>query len=404
MARDPRGELADFDLVITTYGLVRRQDWLAQRQWPLIVLDEAQAIKNASSAQTRGVKKLPAGCRIVLTGTPVENHLGDLWSLFDFCSPGLLGTAGEFKNFIKGLNKQQDSHAFGGLRRLVRPYILRRLKTDPEIAPDLPDKTEMRTECGLSKKQAALYEQAVEDLAKRLKDAEGIARRGLVLAMLMRLKQICNHPAQYFGGAAFVPAESGKFERLALLCEPIVERQEKMLVFTQFQVLTQPLADYLATVFGHAGLVLHGGTPVASVPIVRVSRRADPPVLCHLAQSGRQRAESHRRFARRPLRPLVEPGRRKSGDRPGLSHRPKAKRASPQIRLPWHGRRADRRHDPRQTGPGRSDSQSGKRDAAHRVERRCPAAVRGLGHRPSDGGMSVTLPAATRLAAHGHEM
>jgi non-specific serine/threonine protein kinase len=262
VATDPRGQLADYDLVITTYGLVRRQQWLIESQWPLVVLDEAQAIKNASSAQTRAVKKLPAGCRVVLTGTPVENHLGDLWSLFDFCSPGLLGTAGEFKKFLKRLNKQQDTHAFGALRRLVRPYILRRLKTDPSIAADLPDKTEMRAECGLSKIQAALYERAVEDLAKRLKQAEGIARRGLVLAVLMQLKQICNHPAQYLGGVAFAPEESGKFGRLNLLCEPIVERQEKMLVFTQFQSLTQPLADYLATVFGRGGLVLHGGTPV----------------------------------------------------------------------------------------------------------------------------------------------
>jgi non-specific serine/threonine protein kinase len=262
VAGDPRGRLAGYDLVITTYGLVRRQPWLAESHWPLVILDEAQAIKNAASAQTRGVKKLRAGCRIVLTGTPVENQLGDLWSLFDFCSPGLLGTSGEFKKFVKRLSTQKDSHAFGPLRRLVRPYILRRLKTDPAIAPDLPDKTEMRTECGLSKKQAALYERAVEDLAKRLKQAEGIARRGLVLAVLMQLKQICDHPALYLRGAAFAPQESGKFERMKLLCEPIVERQEKMLVFTQFQSLTQPLADYLATLFGRGGLVLHGGTPV----------------------------------------------------------------------------------------------------------------------------------------------
>jgi non-specific serine/threonine protein kinase len=231
-------------------------------RWSLVVLDEAQAIKNATSAQTKSVKKLPAAGRIVLTGTPVENHLGDLWSLFDFCNPGLLGTAGQFKQFVKRLNERQDAQAFGGLRRLVRPYILRRMKTDPAIVPDLPEKTEMRTECGLSKKQAALYERAVEDLARRLKDAEGIARRGLVLAVLMQLKQICNHPAQYLSGAAYAPADSGKFERLKLLCEPIAERQEKVLVFTQFQSITEPLAEYLATVFGRPGLVLHGGTPV----------------------------------------------------------------------------------------------------------------------------------------------
>ena len=258
----PQKETAQYDLVITSYGLVRRQEWLAKVRWSLVILDEAQAIKNASSAQSRSVKKLPASGRIVLTGTPVENHLGDLWSIFDFCCPSLLGSAAQFKNFVKGLNKRQDAQAFGALRGLVRPYILRRLKTDPDIVPDLPDKTEMRTECGLSKKQAALYGKAVDDLAKRLKEAEGIARRGLVLSALMQFKQICNHPAQYLHSAAFLPDESGKFERLKLLCEPISERQEKVLVFTQFQSITQPLADFLATVFGRAGLVLHGGTPV----------------------------------------------------------------------------------------------------------------------------------------------
>ncbi len=262
VARDPEKHLLGFDLVVTTYGLVRRQQWLAQVTWSTVVLDEAQAIKNASSAQTRSVKQLAAPARIAMTGTPVENHLGDLWSIFDFCCPGLLGSANQFKKYVKHLGKQQSAHAFGALRRLVRPYILRRLKTDPAIVPDLPEKTEMRTECSLSKKQAALYERAVEDLARRLQQAEGIARRGLVLAVLMQLKQICNHPAQYLGGGAFLPKQSGKFERLQALCEPIVERQEKMLVFTQFQSLTDPLADYLATIFGRPGLVLHGGTPV----------------------------------------------------------------------------------------------------------------------------------------------
>jgi non-specific serine/threonine protein kinase len=262
VAKNPQRLLAGFDLVITTYGLVRRQEWLSQVSWSLVALDEAQAIKNAASAQARSVKKLPAKSRIVLTGTPVENHLGDLWSLFDFCSPGLLGSAAQFKRFVKRLNQQENSQAFGPLRRLVRPYILRRLKTDPHIVPDLPEKTEMRAECGLVKKQAAMYEQAVNNLAQRLKEADGIARRGLVLAALMQLKQICNHPAQFLGRGTFEPDDSGKFERLALLCEPIVERQEKALVFTQFQALTQPLADYLATVFGRPGLVLHGGTPV----------------------------------------------------------------------------------------------------------------------------------------------
>jgi len=262
VADNPAAALKDFDLVITTYGMLRRQEWLARIDWSMVVLDEAQAIKNSTSAQARGVKKLNGASRIVLTGTPVENHLGDLWSIFDFCSPGLLGTAGEFKKFVKRLNKQQDPQAYGTLRRLVRPYILRRMKTDPAIVPDLPEKTEMRAECGLSKKQAVLYGQAVEELARRLNSAEGIARRGLVLAALMQFKQICNHPAQYLQGAEYRPEESGKFGRLAMLCEPIAERQEKALIFTQFQALTGPLAQFLATVFGRPGLVLHGGTPV----------------------------------------------------------------------------------------------------------------------------------------------
>ncbi len=262
VAKSPQDSLAGFDLVITTYGLVRRSDWLAKVAWRLVVLDEAQAIKNASSAQTKSVKKLDAAGRIVLTGTPVENHLGDLWSLFDFCCAGLLGSAAQFKQFVKRLNKQQDAAAFGSLRRLVRPYILRRLKTDPNIAPDLPDKTEMRAECGLAKRQAVLYERLVKDLAERLETADDMARRGLILSVLMQLKQICNHPSQYLNESQFAPGDSGKFGRLESLCEPIIERQEKMLVFTQFQSICAPLAEFLAGVFGRPGLVLHGKTPV----------------------------------------------------------------------------------------------------------------------------------------------
>lgn len=268
IAIKPQAALANCDLVVTTYTLVRKAEWLKNIPWQLVVLDEAQAIKNVSSAQTKSVKKLAATARIALTGTPVENQLGDLWSLFDFCCPGLLGSAKQFKDFVKRLNKQQDAQAFGALRKLVQPYILRRMKTDPRIAPDLPEKTEMRVECGLSKKQAALYQEVVEDLSQQLKkmreqdESDGIQRRGIVLATMMRLKQICNHPSQYLAQSAFEVEHSGKFARLAEICESIVERQEKVLVFTQFQSLCEPLADYLAKVFGHPGLVLHGGVPV----------------------------------------------------------------------------------------------------------------------------------------------
>lgn len=259
---EPTSGFVEFDLVITTYGLARAQEKLGLIPWSLVILDEAQAIKNANSVQTRSIKKFQTKTRIVLTGTPVENHLGDLWSIFDFCSPGLLGSAAQFKKYVKRLNEQDDIAAYSSLRRLVRPYILRRLKTDPGIAPDLPEKTEMRADCGLSRKQVALYQKVIDDLKERLQTAEGISRRGLVLSTLMQMKQICNHPAQFLHTADYSPAESGKFDRLRRLCDEIAERQEKVLVFTQFQILTQPLADFLRPSFGREGSVLDGGTPV----------------------------------------------------------------------------------------------------------------------------------------------
>ncbi len=288
VAADPAGALAGIDLAVTTYGLLRRQEWLSQVSWSLVILDEAQAIKNASSRQSRGVKELQAHSRLVLTGTPVENHLGDLWSLFDFACPGLLGSAAEFKKYVKRLNERADGQAYAGLRRLVRPYILRRSKSDPNIAPDLPEKTELRVECGLSRKQAALYERAVTELAQRLEDAENMQRRGLVLATLMQLKQICNHPAQALGSDRFPPADSGKFERLRLLCEPIAERQERALVFTQFRALTEPLAAFLHTVFGRPGLVLDGSTAVGKRGKLVAAFQADdgPPFFVISLKAG----------------------------------------------------------------------------------------------------------------------
>ena len=172
-------------------------------QFATIVLDEAQAIKNSETAQTRAVKSLKSERRLVMTGTPIENHVGELWSLFDFCSPGLLGGVTEFRRYLKRLSEQGDGQAYAGLRRLVQPYILRRQKTDPEISRDLPEKIEMRAECGLTAQQASLYAGVVQDLKRQLKQVDGIQRRGLVLSTLLRFKQICNHPAQFleFGRA-----------------------------------------------------------------------------------------------------------------------------------------------------------------------------------------------------------
>ena len=263
VAKKPTTELARFDVVVTTYTLIRRATWPTHVHWRTVVLDEAQAIKNAGSAQSKSVRKLKSSGRIALTGTPVENQLGDLWSLFDFCVPGLLGSVKQFRDFLKQMTKQQDSGGVSALRKLVRPYILRRMKTDPNIVPDLPDKTEVKVGCGLSKKQAVLYEQLVADVAKQLKQADGIKRRGLVLSMLMRLKQLCNHPDQFLDQRAFDPAESGKFQSLRSVCEAICERQEKVLVFTQFQSMCEPLSEFLAAEFRKPGLVLHGGVAVA---------------------------------------------------------------------------------------------------------------------------------------------
>ncbi len=263
IAKKPATELAGYDVVITTYTLIRRSTWPGDVHWRMVVLDEAQAIKNSGSAQSKSVRKLKASGRIALTGTPVENQLGDLWSLFDFCVPGLLGSVKQFRDFVKQMTKSQNSGAVSALRKLVRPYILRRMKTDPNIVPDLPDKTETNVSCGLSKKQAVLYEKVIADVEKQLKDADGIQRRGLVLSMLMRLKQLCNHPDQFLAQKAFDPTESGKFQSLRSICEPIRARQEKVLVFTQFQSMCEPIAEFLGGEFGKPGLVLHGGVAVA---------------------------------------------------------------------------------------------------------------------------------------------
>jgi len=245
------------DLVITSYGSLLRVPWLADTSWHLVVLDEAQAIKNPDAKQTRAVKKLDARARYALTGTPIENRLADLWSIFDFINPGLLGSSKEFTTFVKRL-AARPHNPYGPLRDLVRPYILRRLKTDKAVIADLPDKTEVKAFCPLSRKQAALYERAVKELAVQLQDAEGIRRKGVVLSFLMRFKQICNHPSQWLGDGAWTEEDSGKWTRLRDIAEVIAAKQEKVLVFTQFREVTAPIAAFLGSVFGRPGLVLHG--------------------------------------------------------------------------------------------------------------------------------------------------
>ena len=257
--------VADVDLVITSYGSLLRVSGLAKIPWHLVVLDEAQAIKNPGARQTRAAKQLDAHARIALTGTPVENRLGDLWSIFDFINPGLLGSGKEFSSFMKRL-AERPQNSYAPLRELVRPYILRRLKTDKNVIADLPDKAEVKAYCHLTRTQAALYQQAVKELAveldTKLRGADDIKRRGVVLAFLMRFKQICNHPSQWLGDDRWAEEDSGKLARLREIAAVIAAKQEKALVFTQFREVTAPLAAFLGSVFGRPGLVLHGGTEV----------------------------------------------------------------------------------------------------------------------------------------------
>ena len=262
-------QLTDIDVVITSYGTLIRLPWLQQTRWSIAVLDEAQAIKNPAARQTRAVKALKSRVRFALTGTPVENRLGDLWSLFDFICPGLLGSDKAFTRFVRQLEQREGStptqtHApnYAPLRKLVQPYILRRLKSDKSIIADLPDKTEVKAYCALSRLQLGLYQEGVEALARQIANVDGIARRGLVLAFLMRFKQICNHPSQWLGDGGYAPEDGGKFARLREIAEEIAARQQKVLVFTQFQEMTGPLANFLEGIFGRPGCVLHGAIPV----------------------------------------------------------------------------------------------------------------------------------------------
>lgn len=270
--------LREIDLVVTTYGMVVRTPALATHDWDWVILDEAQAIKNPGTKQTRSVKALRGNMRVALSGTPVENRLGDLWSLFDFINPGLLGNATRFREFAKMLESEKQAN-YTPLRRLISPYLLRRRKTDPKIASDLPEKTEMQSYCRLTKVQAALYQRVVTALEKSLsEEVVGIRRRGVVLTALMQFKQICNHPSHFSGDQRWEPTTSGKFQRLRELCEEIASRGEKVLIFTQFRETCDPLADFLQTVFNQPGLILHGGTKVADRrDLVATFQRDDGP-------------------------------------------------------------------------------------------------------------------------------
>lgn len=284
----PAEPLQGYDVMLTTYQLLQRVESWQQHPWSLVILDEAQAIKNAGSGAARAVKALQAPARIALTGTPVENRPGDLWSLFDFLNPGLLGSQADFAAAVKRC--VQSSKGYGPLRQLVSPYILRRMKTDRSIIQDLPEKIELQVFCGLTRRQATIYAKLVDQLAKMLNDpsADPIKRQGLVLGFLLKFKQVCNHPSQWNGDEAWQPADSGKFARLAEICGGLAERRERVLIFTQFQETCAPLARFLASIFGREGLILHGGTPVKKRPeIVQAFQQSGgPPFMVISVKAG----------------------------------------------------------------------------------------------------------------------
>ena len=247
-------------LTITTYGMAMRIEALQRITWDCIILDEAQAIKNPLTKQTRTIKKLKGKMRIAMTGTPIENDLTNLWSLFDFLNKGLLGSSQEFSAFCKKLG--EDATGYARLKAVVSPFMLRRLKTDKRIISDLPQKIEMIDYVSLSKKQVVLYRQLVAELKERLEKAEGIERRGIVLGYLIKFKQLCNHPDQYMGQQIYAANESGKFEALKEICETIYEKRERVLIFTQFTEIIEHLREYLTGIFNQEGYVLHGKTPI----------------------------------------------------------------------------------------------------------------------------------------------
>ncbi len=255
---------AEHDIVITSYALLHRDEkHLMAVGWGDVILDEAQNIKNPSTKQAQVARKLQAEQRIALTGTPVENRLNELWSIFQFLNPGYLGSQKDFQtHFARPIERMQDADTSRRLKALVGPFILRRVKTDPNVINDLPEKNEMKVFCPLTKEQATLYEAVVRDSIKRIEESEGIERRGLVLATLMKLKQVCNHPAQFLGDGSALPERSGKLTRLVEMLEEVRAVKERALIFTQFAEMGELLKTHLQESFGSEVLFLHGGTPV----------------------------------------------------------------------------------------------------------------------------------------------
>jgi len=256
-----KAEAGKHALVLSSYSLLHRDfDLFKEVDWAGVILDEAQNIKNPETKQAQAARALPADYRFILTGTPVENHVGDLWSLMEFLNPGFLGNRTEFKRrFFVPIQAQHDEEATRRLKQLTGPFILRRLKTDKSIIADLPDKMEMKVFCTLTKEQASLYAAVVKDATQELDETSGIQRKGVVLATLSKLKQVCNHPAQFLGDNSSIPGRSGKLARLTEMLEEALEAGDRALVFSQFAEMGEIIRKHLQETFGQEVLFLHGG-------------------------------------------------------------------------------------------------------------------------------------------------
>ncbi len=255
-------EAKQHDVVITTYSLaLRDKEHLSTVEWEYVVVDEAQNIKNETAKQTQAIKSLHARHRIALTGTPVENRLSELWSIMEFLNPGYLGSGTDFrKKFSIPIERYHDADRAEVLKRVIQPFVLRRLKTDKSIIADLPEKMEMKVFCNLTQEQASLYEAVVKEMMEKIEESDGIQRKGLVLSTLLKLKQICNHPAHFVADGSSLPGRSGKLERLEEMLEEALAAGDKALIFTQFAEMGTMLRHHLQERLGCEVLFLHGGT------------------------------------------------------------------------------------------------------------------------------------------------
>ncbi|PTA47203.1 DEAD/DEAH box helicase [Micromonospora sp. RP3T] len=294
-AERTRGEefgaaVQEADLVLTTYSVAARDAVdLAGVDWHRVVVDEAQAIKNAATRQAEAVRALPARHRVAVTGTPVENRLADLWSIMQFANPGLLGPAATFrKRFAEPIERHGDAEVAERLRRVTGPFVLRRLKTDPSIITDLPEKLEMEVLCNLTAEQAALYRAVVDDMMAKIESSDGIERRGLVLATMTRLKQVCNHPAQLLHDGSALAGRSGKLERLDEIVDEVLAADERALLFTQYAEFGGMLRGHLSARTAREVLFLHGGVGKAErdALVTRFQSPDGPPLFVLSLKAG----------------------------------------------------------------------------------------------------------------------